>query len=363
MHVIVCGGGIIGAATAYFLARRGVRTTVVERTDVAAAASGKSGGFLARDWCEGTPVEALARRSFALHAELAAAGIGNWGYRGVVTYAGTADFMRLAARATPAADGPARWMSPEAQITQTLGTPGETAQVEPEALVRALISAAVAAGATLVNGTVTAVRHDVQAVLEGVDVDGECLACDKAVLAMGPWSNLVRGVPIAPIYGVKGHSLVFQTGTSVPAEALFMQCRDDSGVILSPEIFPRANGTTYVSAISSEPALPADAAAVLPDEDALASLTRLCAALSPHLTPEWIVARQACFRPMTDDGIPLIGSVPGAPGVFVGTGHSVWGILNGPATGEALASLIVDGHGGAIDLAPFDPSRLPALPG
>ena len=63
MRVVICGGGVIGACTAYFLARRGVEVTVVERTAVACAASGKAGGFLAFDWCAGGPLDALARRS------------------------------------------------------------------------------------------------------------------------------------------------------------------------------------------------------------------------------------------------------------------------------------------------------------
>ncbi|MGC2521810.1 MAG: FAD-dependent oxidoreductase, partial [Stellaceae bacterium] len=71
MRVVICGGGVIGASIAYFLTRRGVRATVIERIAVACAASGKSGGFLALDWCDGTPLAALARRSFALHARLA----------------------------------------------------------------------------------------------------------------------------------------------------------------------------------------------------------------------------------------------------------------------------------------------------
>ena len=71
MRVVVCGGGVIGACTAYFLACRGIDVTVVERTEVAAAASGKAGGFLALDWCGGSPLDPLARRSFALHAALA----------------------------------------------------------------------------------------------------------------------------------------------------------------------------------------------------------------------------------------------------------------------------------------------------
>ena len=54
MRVLICGGGVIGASIAYFLSRRGVEATVIERTGLACAASGKSGGFLAFDWCDGT---------------------------------------------------------------------------------------------------------------------------------------------------------------------------------------------------------------------------------------------------------------------------------------------------------------------
>src|SRR5215470_2206359 len=90
MRVLICGGGVIGTSIAYFLSRRGIKAIVVERTGLACAASGKSGGFLALDWCDGTPLEALARRSFQLHAELADAIAGDWGYRRITTYAGMA---------------------------------------------------------------------------------------------------------------------------------------------------------------------------------------------------------------------------------------------------------------------------------
>ena len=60
MRVVICGAGVIGACTAYFLSRRGIEVAVVERTEVAAATSGKAGGFLALDWC-------AARRSMRWH--------------------------------------------------------------------------------------------------------------------------------------------------------------------------------------------------------------------------------------------------------------------------------------------------------
>jgi glycine/D-amino acid oxidase-like deaminating enzyme len=51
MDVLICGGGAIGASIAYFLSCRGVKAIVIERAGLACAASGKSDGFLARDWC------------------------------------------------------------------------------------------------------------------------------------------------------------------------------------------------------------------------------------------------------------------------------------------------------------------------
>ena len=76
----------MGAAVSYFLASRGVAVTVVERSGVACAASGKSGGFLALDWCDGSELGPLARASFALHAELARQLGTDYGYRRMDTF-------------------------------------------------------------------------------------------------------------------------------------------------------------------------------------------------------------------------------------------------------------------------------------
>jgi glycine/D-amino acid oxidase-like deaminating enzyme len=179
---------------------------------------------------------------------------------------------------------------------------------------------------------------------------------------MGPWSILAtRWLPLPAVYGFKGHSLVFDTGAAVPAEALFLEYQEASGEILTPELFARADGTTWVCAISSTEPLPIDPAAVGPDEGAHARLEAMCRILSPAFADAPIVARQACFRPVTEDGLPLLGRVPGVEGAYVATGHSVWGMLNAPATGEAMAELILDGRTRHVDLAPFAPDRLRAL--
>src|SRR5262249_33196924 len=158
------------------------------------------------------------------------------------------------------------------------------------------------------------------------------------VLALGPWSVLAaQWLPLPPVFGVKGHRLVFDTGTKVPPEALFLEYREPTGGGQSPEIFPRPNGTTYVCAISSESPLPLKPNDVRPDPGAIERLHAICARLSPTLAQAKILARQACYRPVTQDGLPLIGPISSRKGAYIATGHSVWGILNAPATGEAVA--------------------------
>jgi glycine/D-amino acid oxidase-like deaminating enzyme len=358
MRVVICGGGVIGASIACFLSRRGVKPLVVERTGIACAASGKAGGFLARHWCDGAPLQQLARRSFDLHAELAEQSREDWGYRRLTTYGGLST-ERAVIRGH--AQSPIAWVSPRVEIGHQLGSPEDTAQVHPALFTAAMMRTAQRNGAELRLGLVTGIQHAAGRIT-GVAVDSEIIEADAVIIAMGPWSILAAAwLPLPAVYGLKGHSLVFDTGAAVPPEALFLEFQEGSGELQSPEFFPRPDGTIYVCAISSDSPLPVDPAAVGPDPGAIERLERICAAASPALASVKIVARQACFRPIAADGLPLIGRVPGVEGGYVATGHSVWGILNAPATGEAMAELILDGATRTVDLAPFDPGRLRPL--
>ena len=285
--------------------------------------------------------------------------LGNpWGYRRLTTYAGYADEDD-----TGRVPGGRPWLSDGVAITSRLGSAGSTALVEPCVFTRGLMRAAEMHGAELRHGTVVDLVRRSNGVVRGVSLaGGEIVEGDAVVIAMGPWSILAaRWLPLPAVLGYKGHSLVFETGGSVPAEALFLEYREASGEILTTELFPRADGTTYVCAISSTGPVPVDPAEVAPDEGAHARLEALCRNISPVLAAAPIKARQACFRPVTEDGLPLIGAVPGIDGAYVATGHSVWGMLNAPATGEAMSELILDGAAHHVDLAPFAPGRLRPL--
>src|SRR5882724_1969520 len=106
--------------------------------------------------------------------------------------------------------------------------------------------------------------------------------------------------------------------------------------------------------------LPGSADGVEVSEAACAVLARAAGRVSTGLAAAVVTRRQACYRPVTDDGLPLIGRVLKLPGAYVATGHGPWGMLNAPATGLALAELIGNGRSTSVDLRPFDPARLPA---
>ena len=355
-HVIVCGAGVVGASVAYFLARRGVAVTVVERSGVACAASGKSGGFLALDWCDGSPLGPLARASFALHAQLAREVGRDYGYRRMDTFMMVAR-ERGAVTGRHRVDAPS-WLDGAGVVTAALGSTDTTAQVDPARFTTALIDAARALGATVRFGAVRDVaRSDGRA--RGVVVDGETIAADAVVLAMGPWTSRCAGNLALPrVEGLKGYSVTLTA--DAPAHALFVDYRTADGRHLEPEIFPRPGGEVYVCGMADPAPLPESPDQVAVNDGACAILAQAAGRVATALATAPIGRRQACYRPVTDDGLPLIGRVPGVAHAYVGTGHGPWGMLNAPATGLALAELIVDGASRVVDLHPFDPARLRA---
>ena len=356
-RVVICGGGVIGASIAYHLARRGIGATVVERHDIACAASGKSGGFLALDWCDGSPLEPLARKSFEMHAEFARELGVDCGYRRVIT-------LGVAASASAGvipedARRQSQWLDGECAVYSRLGTRETTAQVHPRLFTRALMKEAQKRGAKVIIGCVDGLEiRESPDTLRGVRVDGTVIPADAVVIAMGPWSSSACDwLPLPPVQGLKGFSITLKPESEVPAEALFVEYLEDSGARLSPEIYPRPDGEVYVCGLSDGLPLPDDPLSIGADSQATARLRRVAGNVSSILDRSEVLTENACYRPICADGLPLLGKVPGVVGAYVATGHSCWGILNAPASGAAMAELIADGESSGVDLRSFTPER------
>ena len=363
MRVAICGGGVIGACTAYYLSRREVDVTVIEVAGVANAASGKAGGFLAYDWCAGSPLDALARRSFTLHAQLPG-DVGRdldnvWDYRRMDAYGG----FILPYENAPRYNHPRLpWLSERVVISSRLSTPETTAIVHPGKFTTAMMRAAEKHGTRVVSARITGLMPGGDgSTIRGVEIEGGFIEADAVLVAMGPWSILAaQWLKLPRVWGEKSNSLIYDTGDAVPAEALFLEYTTEARQTVTVEVFPRV-GQTYVTAFGSNSALPMNPADVSPEPALLDQIQQVATKVSPIFDTSRIIAHQACYRPIVQDGLPLIGKIPQTENAYVATGHNVWGILNAPATGEAMADLIVDGAARNLDLTAFDPIRLPPL--
>lgn len=369
-RVVICGGGVVGACTAYFLATHAASPTVptlVERCAPACAASGKAGGFLALDWCDSTPtLSRLARASFALHRRLADAlgGADAYGFRPVHTLSILLPPHPAAASSPPHPLLPP-WVDPSASAAppRELGTPDTTAQVHPGLFTKAVLAAS---GAEVVIGEVERVVVARDGRVAGVVVKGRdgVLDADAVVLALGPWSGRLQVVSeVFDVSGLKAHSIVLRPREpeKVTPHCLFLSYQPEPGAkMLDPEVYPRPTGEVYICGMSKDENPPDDPATITGEPDSIAMLHKIAGKVSSQLKKEEgaeVVAEQACYLPCTADGLPVIGEIPGVKGCYVATGHSCWGILNGPATGAALAELILDGKSKIVDLEPFSPAR------
>ena len=356
--IVVVGGGIIGCSTAYYLTKLGHKNvTVVEAVEVAHAASGRAGGFLALDWCDGGVTGELARRSYQIHETLQAELGVECGYRKMNTVSLELDTSVGKNKQRPCAAP--EWVDGGVKSSEVIGTTKTTAQVHPKLLTKALMAAAERAGARLVQGRVIAgktVKSDVAGVRTE---DGRFIEADVVILCLGPWTN--QGLAWfncdqKVVTGTRAHSItiMLEGESSIDNTALFLACKGD------PEVYPRPDNTVYVcgSTAAEHAPLPDNPADVILDQSACDDIKSLAGQVCQELRRAGRFTPSACYLPHSEDGVPILGQVPGVGGLYMAGGHSCWGILQGPATGEAMAELVITGASQHLDLAHFDPARL-----
>ena len=206
--VVIVGGGIVGMVTAYYLAKAGVPSVVVERDAIGSHASGFAYGGLSPVTGFGIPgpLAEVAQDGMRLHRELAESVVEETGIdidfrvRPSLALAFTeAEAQRLQAALPWQQRQPgyaARWLDAaearrvEPRISdEALGAVSieGTADVEPYRLVLALTRAAERLGASVRHGRITGLRREGGKVTH-VILERDEIACDTVVLALGPWS-------------------------------------------------------------------------------------------------------------------------------------------------------------------------------
>jgi D-amino-acid dehydrogenase len=381
--VVVVGGGAIGVTAAYELARRGLRTTLLERGELGGGCSSGNAGLVCpshsaplatpaalaeglralsrgdgvlslrpragtlrwlarfaascrRERAERATaaIRSLSLASLALHAELAPLGTG-FERRGILSVYETEPRLGAGQREAERCGLASRVLSPAEARTVEPALAGEIAgavlypdeaHVDPRRYVEAVGEAAAKAGA------------DIQTGVEVHSLGG--LRAKTIVLAAGAWTGrLLRGVPVT---GGKGYHVDFAASPGDPRVPLLLQEARSAVTPLGDVL--RVAGTLEIAGLDLSLA-PGRVDAV-----------RRAAARVLGLAGREEVDVWAGLRPCTPDGLPVIGRPAARPELVLATGHAMKGVSLAPVTGRLVAELVA-GERPSHDLGPFSPDR------
>lgn len=356
--VVIVGGGIAGCAAAYYLARHGVGAVIVERDGIAAHASGFAYGGLNPLSGAGIPGPnlPLALRAFDLHEELAtalAASDFNIAFRKrpslhLAFNAVEAQEMESVVRwtnrhrgfsATLMSGEEARRLEPRLSVEVVAATLIEgTAEVDCAALTRALAASAMAEAC--IDEAVGLAWSGQRAT--GVRLCNGRIDCANVVLAQGPWSAF-DWLGLAPaVTPLKGEIVrLAAPGAHV----------EHSIGYLGNYFTSKPDGLLWAGTTEEQAGFDAT-----PSAAARRAILQRLRHVAPALAEGDVVEHTACLRPMTADGLPLLGPAPNAENVYIATGGGRKGILYAPAMGSTLADLMVLGRTD-LDIAAYSPSR------
>jgi glycine/D-amino acid oxidase-like deaminating enzyme len=366
LRVAVIGGGIIGTATAAFLAEGGARVTVHEREALAAGASGRNSGVIQHPF---DPALGPLYRETLEHYRRLAGELG----RGVVALDRPPAGMALVSHEPAAVEALARALaSSHPHLAPAVLDDAEVRRLEPsiapgvwacrlEMAYPVVPSAPTYAYATLAErrgATIRLGRAAKPAIAAGrcigVEVAGRVEPADAVVVAAGPWSPEIvdpSGAwrPISPLWGVVVETLLADPPGHVIEEAE-LDAALGTGHVLE-DAGEAADGESGFSLVTAA-GVSAVGSTFLSDEpDPAAWTERLVlrgASFVPGLLDAPIRDVHACARPLAIDGRPVIGAVPWLDGLFVASGNGPWGISTGPATARRIADLVL-GRDAAVD--------------
>jgi D-amino-acid dehydrogenase len=415
--VVVVGGGVIGLSTAFALRQRGIPVTVVDAGPPEHAASHVNAGWIVptlaapvpapgliatslrwmlrsdsplyiaprldpaflrwtlrfwrhcnpRDYRAGTEATAaLGARSFALYDAMRAAGVCYeehrdgliFAYRSPETlahdYAALAPVRQFGYEISPIMTvDELRALEPALSDTVTGGyyLPRERS-VRPDTLVRGLSEYLETHGVDIHRNTPATGIETTGKRATAVVAGGERIPAESVVVAAGAWTpRLLRPLRVnVPIEAGKGYSidLVPQPLAEPVRRPLYLH---ETRVAITPlDGMIRLAGTMEFSGLNHH---------VRPERlAAIARSTGWAIRGWPSETPisapgarVWVGS-----RPMTPDGLPIIGWLPGYRNLAVASGHAMLGVTLAPATGEAVAEMMTSGHAPQV-IAPFTPDR------
>lgn len=364
MDVLVIGGGVIGASCAYYLAKKGATVALLEKGYFGSGASGCSAAMLE---CQthayrGDNFLSIAKPSLDLfpvlyHELKESTGI-DFEYErcGILNLAmseAEAIFLKECVSKQKAKGFDSDWFEPEELEREFPPINPEyyggalykdDGQINGELFLQAMLEGCRHQGVNIHENIGPVVLGSTPQGMRAVAREGDYEA-ETYVIAAGAWTNdvlsrLRLSFRITPI---RGQLVYYTTPRHYLRSPVFTQ---HHGYVV-----PKRGGFSLVGTTVEQVGFDSSTT-----EHALVELIKKGQFLIPGLSRCGLRGISAGLRPQSPDDLPVIGTLPDYPNIFVASGHFRNGMLLAPITGQLLSELICDGQSG-IDTNPFSPSR------
>ena len=375
VNTVIIGGGIAGCSTAYFLGKSGIPSLILENDGIASGASGYSAGGLNPLVGHGIPglLGPMAMYSYEKHLsiwpELAQE-------TGIDFDGRIIDLLRvsfneqdsLALADTYETFNACNHPNFKATMMQTTDVLSQfplvsdkiqnavlatgNAACDSYKLTLAFANAAEKSGAIFRSDEAIGLIREGDKVT-GVQTRSGIIHCDSVVLAMGPWSInasewIGMNIPVTPLKGqiIRLNYPEIQDYPDLEAPSL-------------PEasIHPKPDGLIWCGATKMEE-MDEPFSSKSPTDHARNTIMNKIMKVIPSLVNSELVLQTVCFRPVTEDWLPILGQVPNISNCYLATGGGEKGVMLSSAIGEAIADLITKG----TTSVPIDDACVERLP-
>lgn len=219
------------------------------------------------------------------------------------------------------------------------------AHCDPAQLVRELFDHAAAAGLSVRTRAPARSLRPRNGSIEVMDASGEVRRAETVVLATGVATRaLARTVGVsAPLEGGKGYHLDLARGVGDPSRPLFLQ---EARIVITP----------FADRIRLSGTLEFGAADTAVSQARIDAIRRHAERVVPTFRERPLLGTWAGFRPCAPDCLPILGPVPGVPGLVLATGHAMLGLTLAPITGRLVRQMVAR-ETTDVDVALLAPSR------
>ena len=348
-EAIIIGSGIIGTACAYFLACRGVKVLVLERSHLCSGASGSTAAIISISGSSSTPepLRPLNIESYNLVLDLEE----DFDppletIRGGALYAAMSeqeaveiapffdDIRKMGIDCSLMDGGEARRFEPllADHVTSAIFNPASY-HVNPFRLGEAYLNGALRRGGQVAYGVNVLDVEVENGRIAGIKTDRGDYQADWVVVAGGAHTPEIlcsAGIEI-PIVPARGQVILTEACPRMT----------DRVLMFAGHLYTRqtANGNFYLG--SHTEFVGFDNRITF---EKITEFARTFVRSVPLLARLSVLRFFAGFRPICEDDLPVIGPIPGCPRLIVASGHGRTGVRFSASTGKAVSELVLDGH-------------------